>query len=453
MFTILTAIIGLWTILAFVLHVNGYVLISLAISIIIIFLLWRGKSIFFFYFAVVIVLFNLLLLIFSLIPIYDKEIDITPFYKQNINKIIIKINDDVDTLDKSNAILKIQNSIDKSLNTTIKLDEISNSEYTLNLNQTEWYNITFISKTRDIQSTVNIYLWDWTILRLLPQSSINLITIKRNDENLLKSKTQIEISNWSIRFNLIRTVFEDDGFNIKTKNWVIAIRWTAWFVNYDNNDNSSVVYSHDHVIELSNNSKEKMLMNWWEIAKITNYSIQLINIDEIFDRVGKDIKQRIDNLDIMDKNDINIYKAELNKYINDNFWWSLQKFKSLNSFSIMKSRLMVMIDKKYKKNLENYQKYQLLIGEWQIYKWVDDTLIDSIITPINENMKQLKLKYLENLWHSNIDATKSFLINKYNQIKEKWNNYDFEKLKKLFNDIDATRYKQILNDFINQVNY
>lgn len=84
--------------------------------------------------------------------------------------------------------------------------------------------ILFVSKSKNIKSWANIYLWDGTIIRILPQTSLYLSEIFKNLDNPLLSKTHLQLQRGNIWFSNVRTILKDDSFNINTQDGTVIIR-------------------------------------------------------------------------------------------------------------------------------------------------------------------------------------------------------------------------------------
>ncbi len=424
-----------------------YFMISILLSCLIIFWLNKFNIRWWIYITFFIILTNIWFLIFLLVPIYDKEVNISWFYNQQQNKIIININDEQSILEDNNTILSIRNRFDDTVNMKIKLYNIKDKQYEINLDKEEWYIISFISKSKLLSSTVNIYLWDWTILRILPQSTIKINKIIKDDKNILKSKTDIELSQWNIWFNIMRTLLDDEWFSIRTQNWTIAIRWTAWLVTFDSTKWDSIIYSHNHIIEIKNKSDKTTIIKKWEIIKFDDNEFITSDYDELFYRIWENIENKINSIIMLDDNDINNYKNSLNKYIEENFWREFEKYKFLDKLGKLKLMILKQFDaKKYIKNIKNYEKYQIIKWNYDNIKYnFWDNLNDIIIVPINEKMNSFKLEYLNNLSKKDPQIAKSFIINSYNKLLDLWENIDKDEISDILNSINIWEYEEKIN--------
>lgn len=433
----------IWSIfLIKVLWVSFLLIISIIVSSILIYLLSKSKNILSIYSIIIIITFNIILLIFSIIPVYNKDVNVTGYYYQNPNIMRIDIKDSDDILSENMAKIVIQNPnfFDK------KFDLITAPKENIILNS--WDTITFVSKSNQLQSIVNIYLWDGSIIRLLPQSTIKIDKILRDSNDILNSKTQVTLQKWNIWFRIIRTIFTKDWFNVKTSNWNIVIRWTAWLVNQD--DWKTLVYSNDHIIQVENNSWDSEMVNKSEIAEMSELWIKKWTINDYIDNIWVNIVSKIKSFEEFDKKDLEEYQKWVIDYANTNFSWIFDKQKNLSYLSEIKLKFLSMIDSKYEKNYDNYNKYKYINWEdSKIWTWNEDL----IITPLSNDYMNKKLEYLRNKWKNSMEATESYIINSYNKLIDEWKNISFDKnnFERIIKDVKSWDYQNKIENFYNSL--
>lgn len=360
-----------------------------------------------------------MLLIFSLLPVYNKEVNISWFYKQKQNILDIELKDSQEFVQENLAKIVIKNPL-------YATKEINLYDNNPNIVINSWDTIIYISKTKNLETIVNLHLWDWSIIRILPQSIVRINKLLKDNEDLMLSKTEIEVQKWNIWFRVIRTIFDKDWFNVKTDNWTIVIRWTAWIIWERNWE--SFVYSYDHIIELV--SEKWSLLIWkWESAKLWTNALSKINTDELFKNIWESIFSKVEIFENMDMNDIQSYKNEILWYVKNNFSRTLDKSNFLKEFSESKIALLNWLDPTtYKSINDNYQKYKYLMWEDKIN--YSDSNKDLVLTPSSDSewYIDLKLQYLKNIWSQNTEAMQSYIINSYNKILDQWKALDIDNI-------------------------
>ena len=400
----------------FAFDISNTFLVFLIISSLLIWFLTNIKSIFWYIFAFLIIIINIVLVFFAIIPTYDKEVNVLWFYSQQKNFINIVINDEEEVIKENNARIRI--IWPWWINETINFTE---ENLWINFEIKENYVITFQSRTNNINSSVIINLWDWTIIRLLPQTTIRINQILQNHNNLLDSKTNISIENWNIWFSVIRTIIWDDSFNIKTENWTLVIRWTSWFISHNQNNKETSILSYNHIIELIDNNWNSHILWKNDIIKIKDNIINKMDINQFINMISQETYININRFFQDDLVYIENYKNSIVKYVIDNYWWTLDNSERLWKISKIKLNILSIWNNDYKNKLENYKKYEAILWNYEI-KSFNEKLIDWIIIPINKNFNDIKLNFLENLSKENIEAAKSYIINRYNKVLDlDWN--------------------------------
>ena len=140
--------------------------------------------------GIIVITINIGLLVFAQIPIYSQKIDLKPFFQQQKNYLTFSIHDPRDTLRKQKATLIIKHTNPPTTITIPLRDEsLTSQKYEIFSKD----KILFVSKSKNIKSWVNIYLWDGTIIRVLPQTSLYLSEIFKNLDNPLLSKTHLQL--------------------------------------------------------------------------------------------------------------------------------------------------------------------------------------------------------------------------------------------------------------------
>lgn len=413
-------------------------LISLWFSWIIIYYLWKNKSNLTSLILVFIVILNIWVLIFSIIPTYNINVDSELFYIQQKNYLYIEKFDTDEILKENRAKLVIRNKFSKDMK-QFNIEQLKNKD---NFDLTEWDIITYSSKSKSLKTYVNLILWDWTIIRIFPQTTLNIDRLLVDKSDLIKSKTQVNVIDWTIWFNLIRTVFDENWFNISTKNSNIVIRWTSWIVNYKDNLDETNVYSNSHVIEIQNKNWESTYIANWQSLSIFSWQFFDLNIDDMFSKLWT-WNTFIEKLNELDLKDVSNYKNRFDEFIDNNFSWDFDWMDYLSKISEIKMKWMSIFSKKDNNNLENYQKYRLLKWE-QVEISQEQDLKDIIIVPLNKYTSKIKLDYLKNLWEFDKNALKTYLINSYNYLIDSWKNIDFLEFKNSLSNIN-------INDSINDV--
>ncbi len=427
--------------LKFIFDFSNFFIWFLIISTLLVWLLINIKSIFAFVIASIIVILNFILLTFALIPTYDEEVDVWSFYSQKWNYLSIEINDNIEDLEENNARIRII------------WPGWKNETYNINEDK-EWkeirvrenYVVSFVSSSKDIDSIVNLHLRDWTILKIFPQTTIRLNEIFQNHSNLTESRTNISLESWNIWFTVVRTIVSDDWFNIETNNWALVIRWTSWFINHNQQDNETNIFSYNHIIEyISEEWKSKIL---WknEAARIKDNIIKEIDINEFINDFWEDLYKRLNRFFQYDQEIIEEYKDELVWYIEENYWWVLDESERISKLSEWKLRFQSLYDEDAKSNLENYRKYSTMVWKSDISQF-NDYLENAILVPVNENLERAKINFLELLSEENVEAARSYATNKFNEVLEMWEDIDTDNIKDIIESSDIN-----IDSIIDRVN-
>lgn len=368
-------------------------------------------------------LINFVLIVFALIPTENQNIDIKNFYKNKKNYIKILIKDSKEKLKEENAILFIPRLWIK------KLRNLSNNK---KIEVFPKDKIIYTSKSKNLKTIINLYLWDWTIIRIFPQTSIDLKKIYKNLNNLPKSETKIKVEWWNIRFRVIKTIVDDKWFNIETNDWTLIIRWTAWFVR--KSPTSTLAYSDDHIIEWENKNWLKFLISKKQWVIIKKDKIKKLNYNQIINILWERLYKTLIKIKQIDQKDINKYKQEFVEYLKQNFKYNFEK---INKLSYYKIWLLSLFSEKYKKLLENYNIFQILV-EWKKSELLNtQKLKDIIFIPINKTINQEKLEYLKKMATTNTEYLKTLIIQKTNDLLDKGKNID---LNELINKIGESKF-------------
>lgn len=433
-------IFALWQIL----NIPFQILIMIIVSVLIIYLISKKKNFLTIYITIFIIIINLLTIVFTLIPTYSKNVELSDFYKKQENILKIDIQN-TKKLQKNRAKIFIKNS-QKDKNTIIELwkqkKDIEKKIYSGD-------SISFISKTKDLDTLATIYLWDWTIIRLLPQSTIKMNKLIKNTQKLTDSQTQIEVDKWQIRFNVIKTITNKEWFNIETSNWTLVIRGTAGFIE-KNSQKNTMVYSHNHIIEIKNKKWETKLLPTQKAMLFSNEKFSQINLENFYQKLNQKIRKKIKKFPILDKEHIKQYKKHFKEYIKKNFSRILDQRKKIETISYIKMKILSFFDKKYEKQIQNYRKYKTLTSGISIEKYLK-RMEQYVFIPINQNTQRLKKKILKKYSKINEEGIKNYIINLYNEALDKWVDVDINNLEKNMNKgiykIMENKYIQNLEKF------
>ena len=109
---------------------------------------------------------------------------------------------------------------------------------------------------------------------------------------------------------------------------------------------------------------------------------------------------------------------------------------------------------KYKNKLKNLEKYKILLDQNTAYKDIKYKVDDLVITPINDQLKDLKLDYLKQRSKKDLEAFKTYIINKSNYLLNEGKNIDTQRLSKLWEDAENSKQikklENLYNDLINK---
>lgn len=425
-------------------------LITLSVSVFIVLLLSKSKNPITLWITAFLIVWNILLLIFFMIPTYSWNVNLNGFYEKQKNYIKISIEDETNVLKENNVSIYVLNRWKPESRPLIH-NLYDPRKDTLEIEIYPWDTISFRSKTKLINSVVNLYIWDGTIIRLFPQTTLSLNKLLKDQENITNSQTELNVEQWNIWFNVIKTIVNGEWFKIKTWNWTLVIRGTSWLVWYNTNDwetsSNTVVYSNDHLMELEHNNWQTYLISKWDQVQFNNENFININYEKFQRILWENVSQKIKQLPSIDEQDILEYKTNLKTHIIKNFWWNLEGKKYLESLWQYKLYFMSIVDKKYDTNLENYWKYKLLL--WEQNKFTDkvkDYTQDMIFTPTNEQINKIKLKYIESKSFIDDQYFKSYIINSVNKILDAGKQIDIPKMQEYLPYIE--KYKNVLKDYI-----
>lgn len=418
---IIIAILAIYFFFIYILKIPVFFLISLCISTLIVYILSFKKNIITLFLSIWLVVFNILLLLFFLIPTYSKKISLNWFYEDKKNIVKIQINDDLKLLKDNNSALYIINET-KPESRPIQYDLSDPKKDWIQIELFSWDIVSFRAKTKNLKTLVNIYLWDWTIIRLFPQTTISLDKLLKNSENILNSKTQIKINQGTIWFSIIKTIVDDEWFNVITDNWTLVIRWTSWLISQNWQDigaTNTLVYSNDHLMEFKNQSQSKII-NQWERYQFNENNQKEVGLNQFERMLGNDINQKVLSFKQLDKQDINNYIFELKQYVIKKFWWSFQWRWSLETIWNLKLQLLAQVDKKYEENLENFTKYKLLLWEQSNSQTIKNKTNDLFFTPVNDQLERIKNNHIKENRKKDFQYSVTYILNASNSVLNKW---------------------------------
>lgn len=432
-------IAGLFVFLYF-LWVGMRVLWILLISWVILYFLGRWRNVFSYIITVIIITFNLTLLFFSLLPSYDKEINLEEFYQQQQNYISAEIKDEPATLQSQLVKVKINN-------TSYDLPQLKN------ISIKKWDIVTFQSRTKNIESIVSIYLWDGTILRLLPQTTVSMDEITKNLNDVTTSQTRVNLQKWDIWFHVIKTLINDDGFQVTTSNWSMVIRWTSWIIWHNRPAWStwydSYVQSADHLIEVKPLSWQSMFITRNQVVQFNTTNIKDILTQQLRNFLWDTAYAQIATFKILDNQDIKNYKEKFTWYIRTKYSEYYEISKSFQDINYWKLWLFSMWDQSSHNELQNYYVYQTLMGNNDYSsKFDQETIKKAIFTPINDNLEKIKSSYLFEKATQDTQALKSYAFDKINSILDSGKDIDKEKLQNLWRSIQAGDAVNIIRDLM-----
>lgn len=431
----------------YVLNLPYYIIISVIISSFVIFLFSKIKWITPFIINTLIVIWNIILLIFTLVPDYSKEIDTKWFYQQQNSYIKIFIQDNDDILKENKAWVRILNE-NSSIRKYYPLYDTDTKD--LKIYIWSWDLILFESKTNQLNSFINVYLWDWSIIRVLPTSNIKITQLLKDADNPLQSKTSIQINKWSIWFDVIKTIIDKDSFNLETQYWTVVIRWTSWFIKQSDED--TLIYSNDHIIQAINLSWENTLIANQEVLQMSAYNVKKLDlwifIQDVWENLYKNMK-KISELD--DKQWIQSYQNQLHDYIVENFGSSLLQSQQLTKLMEIKFFIYSLFDKKYSKYKDNYYEYKLLTTQnvdKNLLNKYNDNIDEIIFIPINSNLENLKFKFLEQKSIFDKEFIETFVINIYNKVLDWWKQINLDEV---LNAMQSNNYLEQVKTIYNSI--
>jgi hypothetical protein len=94
-------------------------------------------------------------------------------------------------------------------------------------------------------------------------------------------------------------------------------------------------------------------------------------------------------------------------------------------------RALWLFDNKYSSEYDNYKLYEFLVWNWWEDVNLNSNLNSLLLTPINDRIDELKIKYLQS-YAENKEYVKSLVINLYNKMLDDWTNIDLNKFKEYF---------------------
>ena len=347
---------------------NVYMVWFFLFSILILFLIWKAKKILWVVGTTLALLFalaNIGIFLFLLIPVVSYKIDIWGFFQEKQNYLEISINDNISEIKKN----KLKLIISKNKN-NIQYDLLEYKTNSKKIDLEENETIYLMWKHTWSKSFATIYLWDGTIIRILPWTRLNLEKIQKNIYNLLGSKTIINLEFWKIRVNEIKNIKENQLVQINTKDGIFVVWWSAWYINYDN------IWKQTTILNYSKNNIIQIESNKWTIIKNTTLSNIALN-------------KPTENFVILDNIHISNYKNELTTYINSHINSHFLQSSFLQQFELAKLHILNFVDKKLEKK---QNKHELLIKYINLYNYLMWKQIDisSIKDIFNDNIIFLK---------------------------------------------------------------
>ncbi len=342
-------------------YMGGYWLLTfvLILSIILLFFLWQLRKkikIISYILGLFIVIFDIFLLIFMIIPVRSYEINTDKFYEQKQNYLKIYIKDSPNKLRQKRVKVYVIDKDGKRRENINVLDYIKNTKILLQ----KWDIIEYQAVNKNLNTFVVLYLWDGSVVRMLPQTTIVLNEVSKDINDLSSSKTNIKVDEWSIRFRFIRFIEDGNTVNIETKNGIMAIRWTAGIVSYNKPKNETLVLDYSHHIEVGNRKGKSYILSEWEWASIIDNKIQKSQIDKIMELIWNDIKEKMKQFNNLDQKYIKEYRKELESYIEKQVGSVLRSWNFLKKIERKKIELMAFRDEKYKKWLDDIKFYDYI---------------------------------------------------------------------------------------------
>jgi len=359
-----------------------------------------------------IILANLVLFLFLQIPTYSRQIDLSDFFQNQQNYLTISINDDIKTLKQQGATIIIRHWDSQTITIPLRDEQLASKKYTI-LSQDK---ISFVAKSKNLKSWANIYLWDGTIIRVLPKTTITLAEIFKNLKNPLLSKNHITLQEGNIWFASIKTIVKDDAFNIKTNDGTIIIRGTAGLVA--KTLSGTIVYPHDHYVEVKNQAGKKLVAPW-EIIEFGKDFFKKIDIQQLKALVWEQIEQLIKLLPSLDKQDIQQYKQSLQSFVQQYFGTEWEQTKQLKTLAKLKMKLLAWINpEKYQQTLKNYYQYQLITNSIDNLDTKQINInANLLLIPINDALQKLKLDYLQQQAQKSKEVLQTYIINQANYLQ------------------------------------
>ncbi len=406
--TITLIIIGLF--LAILLKLPLWIVWVFLLSLVIIFLTKKRAPAATLVVWVIIIVVNLGLLVFAQIPIYSQKIDLKPFFQQQKNYLTFSINDSTQHLKQQKATIIIKH-LNPPTTITIPLrdENLTSQKYEV-FSQDR---ILFVSKSKNIKSWANIYLWDGTIIRILPQTSLYLSEIFKNLDNPLLSKTHLQLQRGNIWFSNVRTILKDDSFNINTQDGTVIIRWTAGLISKI--ASGTIVFPHDHFLEIKTKKFQKVVAPR-QIVEFTQSTLNQLDLDQLKQLLWQQISDFIKLMPQLDKQFVQDYYQSLQNFIKQNFDTAWSQTQQLKRLSVWKMKALSLINPTYKQNLEQFETYQLLTQGGDIKLNLEQINAYLVTIPLNPSIEKLKLDYLKSQAQKNIEYLKTYIINQANKL-------------------------------------
>ena len=335
------------------------------VSIFFLFLLGRLRSkfkIISYIFWLFIVLIDVFLLIFMIIPVKSYEINTNKFYGERQNYLKIYIRDSNNEIRQKRVKIYIREQNGSRRENINLLDYKKNTKVILQ----EWDIIEYQASDKSLETFVVLYLWDGSVVRMLPQTTIVLNEVAKDINNLSNSKTNITVDEWSIRFRFIRFIEDGNSVNIETKNGVMAIRGTAGIVSYTKSKNETIVLDYSHYVEVSNKKWKSYILSEWEWATIVWDKIQRDKIGDIIDQIKGNIQEKMKQFDVLDQEYIKEYKKDLESYIEKQVGSLLKSWDFLQKIERSKIKLLALRDDNYKAWLQDIEFYDYIKWNWDI---------------------------------------------------------------------------------------
>lgn len=427
-----------------------YLLVSVFVSIFVIYFISYRRTIFKWFISITLVFINLILFVFAIIPTYSADVDMDDFYKKRENYFTIdKVWDWESYKELKEKNVKIIVVNDNKQRLFLNLSKpLPKSKYEV----LEWDLLFFESKYKKLDIYLTIHFWDGTIVRVLPQTKISINKILVNIDELAKSETKIQVDDGNIWFNIIKTIINDKWFNVETKQGSLVIRWTSGLVSVNSKKDKTRAYSNDHIIQIQNSSWEKDIITNWEVVEFTPDSLKKLDFKDFVDEFSLDFFKLRDEINSMDDINIDQYKDEIAKYINENFSWNLENNKRILWLSEYKMKLINKVNQSNNlSQIENYARYKLLK-----YWHTDDYNIDNysendVFIPLNNGVDKMKLEIFKFFSTKNIEYMQSYIISLYNDLLDMWKNINIDELKHLLENANINNIQNNINSIYKQI--